>query len=304
MWDIKRRKYVGIVKEMDNAVEKVVNSLQAKGQMDNTIIIFSSDNGGTPNGAGNNFPLRGAKGGNFEGGIRSPAFVYGKMFEKRAGEVSTELMHIADWLPTLYEAAGGDLRNMNIPESYSMLDLFTGRNSTAPRSEVLVNIDPYDNSTGIKVGRFKYLLNPGGGSLASWFAAPGPLPDSNETIVPNTTPSQVTCSEVPSGVDFSCHSKISGSDECFYDLEKDPCEFENLIDNPDYANELKMTLDRLKYWRSLSVEPIYPPVDQDSDPKNFNYVWKSWTNNPNIPPNGPISCSNKQITAKTSRDAS
>ena len=101
--------------ELDTAIEQIVNKLQSKGELDNTIIVFSTDNGGAANGFdnnwGNNFPLRSGKGYFYEGGTRGVAFVHGAMFQKRAGQVSTELIHITDWLPTLYEAAGGDLRH-------------------------------------------------------------------------------------------------------------------------------------------------------------------------------------------------
>ena len=100
--------------ELDTAIEQIVNKLQSKGELDNTIIVFSTDNGGAANGFdnnwGNNFPLRSGKGYFYEGGTRGVAFVHGTMFQNRAGQVSTELIHITDWLPTLYEAAGGDLR--------------------------------------------------------------------------------------------------------------------------------------------------------------------------------------------------
>lgn len=48
------------------------------GMMDNTLVVFASDNGGCPSGGGNNYPFRGYKHTLFEGGVRTPALVYSK----------------------------------------------------------------------------------------------------------------------------------------------------------------------------------------------------------------------------------
>ena len=87
-------------------------------------------------------------------------FVWGDVFKKRKGEVSTDLMHVSDWFPTLYDAAGGDVGSLGDIDSHNMMDILTGKSESSPRSEVLINLDPIYNSKGIKVGRYKYILNP------------------------------------------------------------------------------------------------------------------------------------------------
>ena len=77
----------------------------------------------------------------------------------------------------------------------------------------------------------------------------------------------------------------TGLDECIYDIERDPCEYYNLVDNPKYQGIKNMLLERIKYWETLQVEPLNPPpYDEAGNPKNFNYVWKPWTSDPTIPP--------------------
>ena len=164
IWDNRRRKYVGNVYEMDVAVSNIYRALESRGVLDNTIIVFSTDNGGAPNGYdsnyGSNFPLRAGKGYFFEGGARGVGFVWGDVFKKRSGEVSMDLMHVSDWMPTLYEAAGGSVGKLGDIDSHSLWPVLTGVNRTCPRSEVLVNLNPVLNSKAIKVGKYKYLLNP------------------------------------------------------------------------------------------------------------------------------------------------
>ena len=74
--DQKRKTYAGMVYAVDRGVNKIVESLKATGQYDNTLIIFLSDNGGKPNLGASNKPLKGQKGSAFEGGSRTPMFFH------------------------------------------------------------------------------------------------------------------------------------------------------------------------------------------------------------------------------------
>lgn len=94
---------------MDQSVGKVFGALHKAGMLSNTIIVFSTDGGGLPYGfvsnRGYNWPLRGTKFTLWEGGIRGTAFIWSSLLKRRK-RVSHQLMHVTDWLPTLYSAAG------------------------------------------------------------------------------------------------------------------------------------------------------------------------------------------------------
>lgn len=98
-----------MVSAMDDSVKKIVNALKKKGMLNNSIILFSTDNGGPAAGfndnAASNWPLRGVKGTLWEGGVRGISFIWSPLF-KKTNRTSMALIHITDWLPTLYYAAG------------------------------------------------------------------------------------------------------------------------------------------------------------------------------------------------------
>ena len=276
---------------MDQFVGRVRDSLESKGVLDNTIIIFSSDNGGTPNGQydnwASNFPLRSAKGFLYEGGVRVAGLIWGDVIKNRSGQVSTEMMHISDWYPTLYSFAGGDAADLEDIDSFDMTGVLTGSNTTSPRTEFVINFDPAECSKGMRVGWYKYLLNPNDFNeviMDDWYQAPGKCPGSNETMLPNTTPSQITCEPVPRTrkVDLRCYSEKSGLNECLYDVENDPCEYYNLIDDEDYLSIKENILERIEFWEKKQVQPLMPPSDVSANTKFFNYTWVPWTTNTTI----------------------
>ena len=101
-----RQKLAGMLAAVDEAIGQIVESLETAGLRENTLIVFSSDNGGPR--PGKNTPLRDFKGSIYEGGVRGCAFANwpGKI---PAGQRIKEPMHVIDWYPTLVKLAEGSL---------------------------------------------------------------------------------------------------------------------------------------------------------------------------------------------------
>lgn len=95
--------YREMVEEMDDGVGAIIAALTETSMIDNTIVMFCSDNGATT--LGSNGTLRGYKGTNFEGGHRVPCVVQWSG-QLEAGKQSTQLIASMDLLPSLFGLAG------------------------------------------------------------------------------------------------------------------------------------------------------------------------------------------------------
>jgi len=97
---------------LDRSLGRVVEALEQQGMLKNSIIVFMADNGAPTIGRfpnwGSNYPMRGLKETLWEGGVHGAALIWSPLINA-APRVSTGLMHITDWLPTLYAAAGRNL---------------------------------------------------------------------------------------------------------------------------------------------------------------------------------------------------
>ena len=118
----KRRQYAMALSLLDDAVESIHDALDAKEQLENSYIIFTSDNGGCYNAGGKNGDYRGTKGSLFEGGTKVDAFIYSKglVSSDDAGTKYTGLMHVTDWFPTILDMVG--LSSQFSPDSGYALD--------------------------------------------------------------------------------------------------------------------------------------------------------------------------------------
>lgn len=120
--------YGGLVETMDDAVGLVLDCLEELGLEDQTIVIFTSDNGGVASGdnfSTSNLPLRGGKGYQWEGGTKEPYFIKVPWMEI-AGKKCEVPVTGTDFYPTLLELVGADLRPDQHIDGVSLVPLLNG----------------------------------------------------------------------------------------------------------------------------------------------------------------------------------
>ncbi|MBN1509711.1 MAG: sulfatase-like hydrolase/transferase [Sedimentisphaerales bacterium] len=125
----RRARLVALIEHLDAGIGKVIDALEETGLRDNTLILFTSDNGGQLSLGASNGPLRAGKGDMYEGGIRVPmcAAWPGRI---KPGSRSDDVALTMDIFPTVCEAAGVMIEHGI--DGQSILPVLTGDN---PREE-------------------------------------------------------------------------------------------------------------------------------------------------------------------------
>jgi len=139
------------VEEIDWSVGEIMDCLRRNGLEDNTIILFTSDNGPWYNGSPGGF--RGRKGQSYEGGYRVP-FIVKWPGRSRAGAVCTEPAMNIDLFPTLSAAAGLALPSDRIIDGKNIGGLISGREARSPHN--VLYFYHYEELEGIRQGDWKY----------------------------------------------------------------------------------------------------------------------------------------------------
>ena len=124
------RTYAEMVRSMDAAIGRVLSTLAALGLDRDTIVVFTSDNGGER--FSNMWPLTGVKGELLEGGIRVPLIVRwpGRI---KAGTVTSQVMTSMDFVPTLLAAAGATPARPGELDGENLLPQLLAEAATTPR---------------------------------------------------------------------------------------------------------------------------------------------------------------------------
>jgi len=124
--------YAGLLESMDVAIGMVLDCLEENGLNENTIVVFTSDNGGVSSGdnfSTSNLPLRGGKGYQWEGGIKEPFFMKVPWMDLAGKECDVPVTG-ADFYPTLLELAGAPQRPEQHKDGVSLVPLLEGRTLT------------------------------------------------------------------------------------------------------------------------------------------------------------------------------
>ena len=168
--DPSRRAYAGSITAMDDQVGRVIAALEKRHMLDNTLVVFMSDNGGTRNAMFtgaiadvsrmkircDNGPYREGKGTLYEGGTRVVAFAAWPGHIK-AGSTLNGMMHAVDWYPTLCGVAGAQHEKAKALDGMDMWPTISEGNPS-PRREVVYNIEPF--RAAIRQGDWKLFWRP------------------------------------------------------------------------------------------------------------------------------------------------
>ena len=123
--------YASMVENLDTQIGRLVERLYASGRMKNTLIVFTSDNGGVYR-ISKQWPLRAGKGSYYEGGIREPFFAMWPGVIS-AGQTCDVPISNLDLFPTLLEAARIEVPTDKILDGQSIMTLLKGSNEFSVR---------------------------------------------------------------------------------------------------------------------------------------------------------------------------
>ena len=152
--------YGDVIEEIDWSVGQVLASLDRHGIADNTLVVFSSDNGPWlqfKERGGSAGPLRGGKGTNWEGGQRVPCVVRMPGTIRPTG-VRRELVTAMDLLPTIAALCGAEPPSDRIIDGTDVSGMLYG--DSAARSETFLYYTSKGALAGIRQGPWKLLLDP------------------------------------------------------------------------------------------------------------------------------------------------
>lgn len=148
-----RQKLAGMLSAADEAVGQVVAALETAGLRDNTLIVFSSDNGGPK--PGTNRPLRNFKGSIYEGGVRAAGFVNWPGHVP-SGVTIKQPMHTVDWYPTFLKLAGGSLDQKTPLDGKDVWPMLT-EGKPSPHEVILCVQTP--ERAAVRMGDWKLIMN-------------------------------------------------------------------------------------------------------------------------------------------------
>lgn len=140
---VAKKNFGDMVSYMDTIVGQIVKKVDELGELENTIIIFTADNGTHKSitSQWNGRKIKGGKGGMKDAGTHVPLIAYWKGAIP-AGKISNEMIDFSDFYPTLADAAGVDISQEKNLDGESFYPVFKGENRSAP-DWVFLGYQPY-----------------------------------------------------------------------------------------------------------------------------------------------------------------
>ncbi len=139
------------IKCLDEAIGRIVGTLDHLGLAEDTLVIFTNDNGGLTEEV--NRPYRGTKNTTYEGGIRVP-FIARWPGKLSPGATNDELVHVTDLFPTLVTIAGGSL-DQELPLDGMAMNQVWFESEPSPRTEIVIEVAGSVRLPSLRQGVFK-----------------------------------------------------------------------------------------------------------------------------------------------------
>ena len=149
--EARQRDYRAAVTAMDASIGKMLDLLEEKEILDDTIVIFFSDNGGS--GGADNSPLHGNKATTWEGGVRVPFLIRWPEGGVPAGEVNDEFLTTLELFPSLAAATGTDLPADLVLDGFDWWPVLLD-GAESPRKEMFWQ---RKDRIGVRVGKWKWV---------------------------------------------------------------------------------------------------------------------------------------------------
>ena len=147
-------KRTAAIKCLDDAVGRITNAIDQYGLSDNTLIVFTNDNGAIRDTM--NAPYRGTKNTNYEGGVRVPCVINwpGKI---SPGSSNNSLMHVTDFYHTLISLGGGAVDQADPVDSYDFSEVILNGEESQQRQEIIFEVSGSVRPPAIRLGDYKLI---------------------------------------------------------------------------------------------------------------------------------------------------
>ena len=156
----KRRKNLGLLVGLDRAVGAVLDALDDQGLREETMVVFTNDNGGQTLTGASNRPLRGRKGDLYEGGIRVPTAIRWPA-RIEANTVIEDPVTLLDLVPTFVSAAGGVTEPQWAIDGLDLVPHLTGERSPLPDRALFWRTKGSSGPVAIRRGAWKLVWRRG-----------------------------------------------------------------------------------------------------------------------------------------------
>jgi len=213
--------YADFIQELDHSVGEILKALDAGGFSDNTLVLFTSDNGGHPAGGDEaieaglkiNGDLRGTKLTIWEGGFKVP-YILRWPGQVEAGSNSDVMVNLVDTYATLASLLGQPMpdKHIHAGDSYNVLPAWLGQDLESHLREHMV-LTSFEGITALRHGKWKYV----------------------DGVVPDPNPH------------WLFGPRVEEVNEMLFDLEQDPREEHSLLEKyPEIASEMRSMLEEIR----------------------------------------------------------